>query len=215
VGPASPLLAPLMPGRCRHLRRLKRAGLDYWDWVCTDVHSGWGDFMQHVRAQPGEQRLVAFTKFGGRHYAEEGLYRCPGATTWLLFGSETFGLPPEVGAWPCPIPALPCGAGPCSSSSSCSRPWCSSAHLAGLLFAGLTARASAGTCPHVGCLSTAAAACLPQAVSDISGSPGGALVKLPMGQAHVRSLNLATCVGVGVFEALRQLDGATLPGASA
>ena len=64
VGPASPLLAPLMPGRCRHLRRLKRAGLDYWDWVCTDVHSGWGDFMQHVRAQPGEQRLVAFTKFG-------------------------------------------------------------------------------------------------------------------------------------------------------
>jgi hypothetical protein len=106
VGPASPLLAPLMPGRCRHLRRLKRAGLDYWDWVCTDVHSGWGDFMQHVRAQPGEQRLVAFTKFGGRHYAEEGLYRCPGATTWLLFGSETFGLPPEVGAWPCPRPCL-------------------------------------------------------------------------------------------------------------
>jgi hypothetical protein len=28
---------------------------------------------------------------------------------------------------------------------------------------------------------------------------------------HVRSLNLATSVGIGVFEALRQLDGAVLP----
>jgi len=30
-------------------------------------------------------------------------------------------------------------------------------------------------------------------------------------QRHVRSLNLATSVGVGVYEALRQLDGAVLP----
>lgn len=28
---------------------------------------------------------------------------------------------------------------------------------------------------------------------------------------HVRSLNLSTSVGVGVFEALRQRDGAVLP----
>jgi len=28
---------------------------------------------------------------------------------------------------------------------------------------------------------------------------------------HVRSLNLATSVGIGLFEALRQLDGAKLP----
>jgi tRNA (cytidine/uridine-2'-O-)-methyltransferase len=38
---------------------------------------------------------------------------------------------------------------------------------------------------------------------------GGALVKIPMrggARAPVRALNLATSVGVGVFEALRQLD---------
>jgi hypothetical protein len=31
------------------------------------------------------------------------------------------------------------------------------------------------------------------------------LVKVPISQQHVRSLNLAVTVGVGVFEALRQL----------
>lgn len=45
-----------------------------------------------------------------------------------------------------------------------------------------------------------------EAARDILAS-GGALVKIPIVQAHVRSLNLATCVGVGLFEALRQLDG--------
>jgi hypothetical protein len=35
---------------------------------------------------------------------------------------------------------------------------------------------------------------------------GGALVKIPIETTHVRSLNLAVSVGVGVFEALRQLD---------
>ncbi|GAB4814768.1 hypothetical protein N2152v2_001814 [Parachlorella kessleri] len=37
------------------------------------------------------------------------------------------------------------------------------------------------------------------------------VVKIPMVERHVRSLNLATSVGVGVYEALRQLDGAVLP----
>jgi len=45
-----------------------------------------------------------------------------------------------------------------------------------------------------------------EATRDILAS-GGALVKIPIVQAHVRSLNLATCVGIGLFEALRQLDG--------
>jgi tRNA (cytidine/uridine-2'-O-)-methyltransferase len=35
---------------------------------------------------------------------------------------------------------------------------------------------------------------------------GGALVKIPLNQQHVRSLNLSVSVGVGLFEALRQLD---------
>jgi hypothetical protein len=45
----------------------------------------------------------------------------------------------------------------------------------------------------------------PQAHQDILAS-GGSLVKIPIETTHVRSLNLAVSVGVGVFEALRQLD---------
>jgi tRNA (cytidine/uridine-2'-O-)-methyltransferase len=37
------------------------------------------------------------------------------------------------------------------------------------------------------------------------------MVKIPMSEQHVRSLNLATSVGIGVMEALRQKDGAVLP----
>ena len=37
-------------------------------------------------------------------------------------------------------------------------------------------------------------------------SSGGALVKIPIVTTHVRSLNLAVSAGVGLFEALRQLD---------
>ena len=33
------------------------------------------------------------------------------------------------------------------------------------------------------------------------------MVKIPMKETHVRSLNLAVSVGIGVFEAIRQLDG--------
>jgi tRNA (cytidine/uridine-2'-O-)-methyltransferase len=35
---------------------------------------------------------------------------------------------------------------------------------------------------------------------------GGGVVKIPMRQTHVRSLNLSVSVGVGVYEAIRQLD---------
>jgi tRNA (cytidine/uridine-2'-O-)-methyltransferase len=35
---------------------------------------------------------------------------------------------------------------------------------------------------------------------------GGSLVKIPINVTHVRSLNLAVSAGVGIFEALRQID---------
>lgn len=34
----------------------------------------------------------------------------------------------------------------------------------------------------------------------------GALVRIPMSERHVRSLNLAVSVGIGLFESLRQLE---------
>jgi tRNA (cytidine/uridine-2'-O-)-methyltransferase len=109
--------------------------------VCCAQHPSWFDFMEFYGALPGPKKLVAFSKFGKTHHAAEGMYT-PG--TFLLFGAETTGLPPE-------------------------------AHEAVV-------------------------------------AAGGEVVKIPMSNfEHVRSLNLATSVGVGVFEALRQLDGPVLP----
>ena len=35
----------------------------------------------------------------------------------------------------------------------------------------------------------------------------GGIRRIPINEAHVRSLNLGVAAGVGVFEALRQIDG--------
>eukprot|EP00197_Chlamydomonas_leiostraca_P007478 CAMPEP_0202873482 /NCGR_PEP_ID=MMETSP1391-20130828/23330_1 /ASSEMBLY_ACC=CAM_ASM_000867 /TAXON_ID=1034604 /ORGANISM="Chlamydomonas leiostraca, Strain SAG 11-49" /LENGTH=276 /DNA_ID=CAMNT_0049554707 /DNA_START=92 /DNA_END=923 /DNA_ORIENTATION=+ len=45
----------------------------------------------------------------------------------------------------------------------------------------------------------------PEAHRDVLAS-GGALVKIPIIEKHVRSINLAVCAGIGAFEAIRQLD---------
>lgn len=37
--------------------------------------------------------------------------------------------------------------------------------------------------------------------------PESQMVKIPMRQTHVRSLNLAVSAGIGILEAIRQLDG--------
>jgi tRNA (cytidine/uridine-2'-O-)-methyltransferase len=120
--------------------KLKRAGLDYWHSVHATTHQGgWPGFLEAFDAAPEPKRLVAFTVYGAQHYAGPAFAYASG--DWLVFGSETEGLPP-------------------------------------------------------------------QAHADIQ-QRGGALVKLPMrggAAAPVRSLNLATTVGVGLFEALRQLD---------
>lgn len=79
--------------------KLKRAGLDYWDQVAMDVHPSWNDFLAFLNELPGRNKLVAFSKFGTCHYATEGLYGGSAwDTTWLLFGAETTGLPPEAHA---------------------------------------------------------------------------------------------------------------------
>ncbi|GMH41827.1 hypothetical protein BSKO_09737 [Bryopsis sp. KO-2023] len=47
---------------------------------------------------------------------------------------------------------------------------------------------------------------LPDEAHDYMVESGGARVKIPMEETHVRCLNLAASVGIGVYEALRQLD---------
>ncbi|KAF8403860.1 hypothetical protein HHK36_011966 [Tetracentron sinense] len=72
--------------------KLKRAGLDYWPYVVVKVHSSWREFRDYFRQQDGEKRLLAFTKRGTAIHSDFS-YR---QGDWLVFGSETSGLPHEA-----------------------------------------------------------------------------------------------------------------------
>ncbi|KAI3697386.1 hypothetical protein L6452_30371 [Arctium lappa] len=116
--------------------KLKRAGLDYWPYVVVKVHSSWADFRDYFKQQNGEKRLLAFTKRGTNIHSDFSYRR----GDWLVFGSETTGLPPEALAD------------------------CKSEQL------------------------------------------GGGTLKIPMIETYVRCLNLSVSVGIGLYEASRQLN---------
>ena len=71
-------------------RQLKRAGLDYWPYVNLHHHLEYQDFSA-VQQQRGG-RLLGFTVSGNHNYLDWEFQ--PG--DWLLFGSETNGLPASV-----------------------------------------------------------------------------------------------------------------------
>ena len=66
-------------------RHLKRAGLDYWEFVDLSVHRSWDDFLK--KANPA--KLLYFSKKAERSYTsvryDDG--------DCLVFGPETRGLP--------------------------------------------------------------------------------------------------------------------------
>ena len=87
-------------GACLHLikplgfslgnRELKRAGLDYWYKIKLSV---WDDFKSfHHKMAPGKEEVAVFTKNGSTSF------RCMPfqKRLFLIFGSETKGLPEEV-----------------------------------------------------------------------------------------------------------------------
>nr|XP_043610316.1 putative tRNA (cytidine(34)-2'-O)-methyltransferase [Erigeron canadensis] len=116
--------------------KLKRAGLDYWPYVVVKVHRSWADFRDYFKEQNGEKRLLAFTKRGTNIHSDFSYRR----GDWLVFGSETTGLPPE-------------------------------------------------------------------ALHDCINEPlGGGTLKIPMVETYVRCLNLSVSVGIGLYEASRQLN---------
>ena len=69
---------------------LRRAGLDYHEFAAVRRHASW----QHLLAQtqPDPARMFAFTTRGSRPFGEVAWQ--PG--DWLVFGSETRGLAPEL-----------------------------------------------------------------------------------------------------------------------
>ncbi|XP_052192749.1 uncharacterized protein LOC127801551, partial [Diospyros lotus] len=72
--------------------KLKRAGLDYWPYVVVKVHDSWAEFRNYFSQQDGEKRMLAFTKRGTTIHSEFSYRR----GDWLVFGSETSGLPPDA-----------------------------------------------------------------------------------------------------------------------
>ena len=71
-------------------KQLQRAGLDYHEYAPVQRHASWSAFMQ--AAAPAPERLFAFTTRASRALADVAWQ--PG--DWLVFGSETAGLPTEL-----------------------------------------------------------------------------------------------------------------------
>ena len=71
-------------------RLLRRAGLDYHEYADVRRHASWTAFVEAAR--PDRERLHAFTTRGVRCHAEVAWQ--PG--DWLVFGSETAGLPARL-----------------------------------------------------------------------------------------------------------------------
>jgi len=69
---------------------LRRAGLDYHEYAEVRRHTDWAAFI--ARERPDPARMFALTTRGTRLVHEVGF--APG--DWLVFGSETRGLAPEL-----------------------------------------------------------------------------------------------------------------------
>ena len=69
-------------------KHLKRAGLDYWEFVDLHVHKSWNDFVE--KASP--RALCFFSTRATRSYTEMRYQE----DDFLVFGPETRGLPQEI-----------------------------------------------------------------------------------------------------------------------
>ncbi|MBD2770839.1 tRNA (cytidine(34)-2'-O)-methyltransferase [Iningainema tapete] len=71
-------------------RYLKRAGLDYWPYVKLHYHESWEAFKAEHQLRGG--RTLGFSVRGSCSYVDFQFRD----DDWLLFGSETTGLPLEI-----------------------------------------------------------------------------------------------------------------------
>lgn len=71
-------------------KHMRRAGLDYHEYASLRRHADWASFL--ADESPDRQRMFAFTTRGSHRFAEQAWQ--PG--DFLVFGSETAGLPPAL-----------------------------------------------------------------------------------------------------------------------
>ena len=88
TGCALHLVEPL--GFAMEDRLLQRAGLDYHEYARVQRHASWAAFTTEMRPDPA--RCFAFTTRGSQPFS--AVRWQPG--DWLVFGSETAGLPQNV-----------------------------------------------------------------------------------------------------------------------
>ncbi len=88
TGCALHLIEPL--GFSMDDKHMRRAGLDYHEYATLQRHADWAAFLKS--AQPLPDRLFAMTTRGSRNLYEVAF--APG--DWLVFGSETQGLAPQL-----------------------------------------------------------------------------------------------------------------------
>jgi tRNA (cytidine/uridine-2'-O-)-methyltransferase len=88
TGCALHLIGPL--GFSMDDKLLLRAGLDYHEFADVRRHADWAAFIATCR--PDEDRLFAFTTRAERRFGEVAWQ----GGDWLVFGSESAGLPAEV-----------------------------------------------------------------------------------------------------------------------
>ena len=69
-------------------KHLKRAGLDYWEFVDLRVHKSWNDFVASARPH----RLWFFSKRAVKSYTAAEY----SSDDFLVFGPETRGLPQQL-----------------------------------------------------------------------------------------------------------------------
>jgi len=69
---------------------LRRAGLDYHEYVDVRQHASWRAFI--AAESPDPARLFLFTTHAARRFGDVGFRR----DDWLVFGAESAGLPASV-----------------------------------------------------------------------------------------------------------------------
>jgi tRNA (cytidine/uridine-2'-O-)-methyltransferase len=91
TGCALHLVEPL--GFSMEDRLLQRAGLDYHEHASVRRHASWDALLEAARPDPA--RCFAFTSRAARPLGDLAFQ----PSDWLVFGSETAGLPASLRAW--------------------------------------------------------------------------------------------------------------------
>lgn len=71
-------------------KAVRRAGLDYWKYVNLKVYENWQDFLE--KEQPSADKMFLFSRFATKPIFDFTITK----DSYLIFGSETKGLPSEV-----------------------------------------------------------------------------------------------------------------------